>query len=115
MKRLFYLEDHEIFARGVIDTFLHGFEVEWVDSLGSARRAWSIHKPCDAVLADYDLPDGKGASFVRWVRASGFTGPILAVSAHDDGNRLLLEAGASGCCCKTEIFDVRERLDALWG
>jgi hypothetical protein len=37
----------------------------------------------DAVLVDYDLPDGKGTDVVRALCAMGFRGNIVAVSSKE--------------------------------
>lgn len=44
----------------------------------------------DVVLCDYDLNDGKGTEFVQECRAHRSTIPVIAVSAHDQGNAALV-------------------------
>ena len=98
--RVLYVEDHALFASIVTDTFLTEHDVERVDSIATAlQRPYDSY---DAVLVDYDLPDGKGTAVVRHVRATHPQLPIVAVSSHDRGNAALLEAGANAACRKDE-------------
>lgn len=113
MGRILYVEDHEIFGAHVKNTILARHHVDWVTSLDAARAIWDrATTPYDAILCDYDLPDGKGREFVEWVRSAMSEEPedyipIIAVSAHDAGNQALIAAGADVICAK---FDVTSSL-----
>lgn len=104
---LLYLEDHEVFARGVKDLMLSEYEVMWVTHITEAKAQW-IAAPCpfDVVLCDYDLPQGKGTEFVLWLRDQGERVPIIAVSSHEDGNEVLMSAGANAICSKMDIAQI---------
>ena len=64
-------------------------------------------------LIDFDLDDGKGDDLVRWIRHSGNRSTIIGVSSHEEGNRALLNAGASGVCNKMHFDDIQTVIDAL--
>jgi CheY-like chemotaxis protein len=60
----------------------------------------------DAVLLDYDLDDGKGASLVEFLRQLPTVPVVVATSAHEDGNARLLAAGADVACPKGRFEDI---------
>lgn len=90
---ILYLENHAVFAQQVIRQFLSAHRVTIVPSLSAARSALAC-AGFDLVLSDYDLDDGKGADFVRECRSSHPHIPVIAVSAHEEGNAALVAAGA---------------------
>lgn len=67
----------------------------------------------DLVLCDYDLDDAKGSEFVEEFRARGYTTPIIAVSAHDEGNQKMLSSGADAACKKLEFRQLNSTIDTL--
>ncbi len=72
-----------------------------------------LSESIDAVLLDYDLSDGKGTKFATWAREHGRLAPIVAVSAHDDGNAALLDAGANVACSKGAFSRVASLLERV--
>jgi len=62
-------------------------------------------------VVDYDLDDGKGTDVVRFIREHQLDVAIVAVSAHDHGNRELLDAGADTVCAKGSFDRVGEVLE----
>ena len=111
--RILFVEDHRVFAETVVTQFLSGHEVEIAESVAIARKAIAIGPTFDAVLVDYDLPDGKGTEVVRQLRASRFKGSIVAVSAKDEGNAELRAAGAHASCKKAKIHQLAITLNQL--
>lgn len=107
--RILFVENHVRFARTVIDQFLSQHEVT---RSGSVERAKELAKEnaYEAVLVDYDLDDAKGDVLVAWLRRTGFAGPVVAVSARDEGNEALMRAGASGVCRKGDFHLIRRHL-----
>ena len=73
--RLLWVENHAVFARMTGRQFLAGHDLTVVPSLALAREALAA-RTFDAVLLDYDLDDGKGASLVEFIRQLP-TVPIL--------------------------------------
>ena len=67
----------------------------------------------DLVLSDYDLDDGKGDEFVRECHAANPALPVIAVSAHDAGNQVLLKAGATAVCSKMTFERIQEIIGGL--
>jgi CheY-like chemotaxis protein len=91
--RILFVENHTVFARTVIEQFLGNHQVVLVPTVAAAKQALGM--TFDAVLVDYDLPDGKGTEVVRALRAIGFEGNIVAVSSREDGNAELRAAGVT--------------------
>ena len=108
--RILFVEDQRIFAETVANQFLSAHQVDIAESIAAARVALLAAPPYDAVLIDYDLPDGKGTALVRHLRTTGFRGRIIAVSAKDDGNRELRAAGAHDTCKKAELRRIADVL-----
>ena len=115
MAQILYIEDHEVFAQGVMQQFLQHHQVVRVETLAQAREAWQQQRSFDLVLLDYDLPDGKGADFVDWLRQQDHPVPVLAVSSHEHGNQQLMDAGATAVCSKMSISQLPRHLEALLG
>lgn len=112
--KLLFIEDHETFAQTVTAEFLGAHVVERATTLRAAQAM--MDRSFDAVLLDYDLPDGKGDAFGRWAREKGHRAPFVACSSHEDGNALLLDAGANEVCAKgyfARIQSVLERLQPM--
>ncbi len=80
--RLLLLEDDTILGEGLRD-FLHseGHVVDWLQRLGDARAALVI--PFDALIVDWQLPDGSGLEWVQGLRARQDTTPVLMITAKD--------------------------------
>jgi DNA-binding response OmpR family regulator len=99
--KILFVENHEAFARTVVELFLAGHDVTHVTTVGAARGA--LGAAFDAALVDYDLPDGKGTEVVRALHAARFAGPVVAVSSRDEGNDELRSAGATATCRKADF------------
>jgi DNA-binding response OmpR family regulator len=112
--RILYVENHAELARTVVEAFLVQHEVWIVPSVADAIAAAGSGL-FDVALVDFDLDDGKGDGFVRWLRAMTIPLPVVAVSAHDRGNEALVRAGANTTCKKLELSRLPQVLDALVG
>ncbi|APR78871.1 Hypothetical protein A7982_04218 [Minicystis rosea] len=64
----------------------------------------------DAALVDYDLDDGKGDQLIRSIRVAGFNAPIVAVSARDEGNLAMTDAGADAVCPKQSFARIEHAI-----
>jgi two-component system OmpR family response regulator len=80
--RLLLIEDDEILGLGLRD-FLQadGHVVDWCQRLGAADMLRD--EPYDALLVDWQLPDGSGLDWVRNARRRGVTTPVLVLTARD--------------------------------
>ena len=80
--QLLLLEDDPILGEGLRD-FLRaeGHTVDWAQRLLDARCMVSAHH--DALLVDWQLPDGSGLDWVRSLRRQQDNRPILMLTARD--------------------------------
>ncbi len=114
--RLLLLEDDAILGEGLRDFLLaEGHQVDWVQRLDAARALRS--EPYDALLVDWQLPDGSGRDWVAHLRRLGDAIPILMLTARDMlADRLGgLEAGADDYLVKPFApEELVARLNAVW-
>ncbi|MEM9691286.1 MAG: response regulator [Myxococcota bacterium] len=103
--RLLLLENHEVFAATITATFLSGHEVVHFRTVTDALAAVG-ERPFDVALVDYDLDREKGSTFIRKLRATGSALPVVAISAREEGNRRLLDAGAGAACTKLRFSSI---------
>ena len=80
--RLLLLEDDKILGQG-LRAYLQaeGHAVDWCQRLAQARTL--RNEPFDALLVDWQLPDGSGVDWVRSLRAQGDTTPVVILTARD--------------------------------
>ena len=81
--RILLLEDDRTLGEALRD-FLRTDEhvVEWCTSLTQARAAYA-NQPYDALVIDWQLPDGSGLAWLRALRDAGDHTPGLMVTARD--------------------------------
>lgn len=82
--------------------------------LASAKQAFVQQKP-DLIILDYNLPDGSGLDFCRWVRQTSAV-PILFLTARDLELDIVscLESGADDYLTKPfSLAVLRARINAL--
>jgi CheY-like chemotaxis protein len=108
--RILFVENHELFARTVIEQFLALHDVVVAPTVAAAREAIAGGGVFDVILVDYDLPDGKGTDVVRAIRLGGFRGRVVAVSSKEEGNDDLRRAGANVVCAKKDFRAIREAI-----
>jgi two-component system, OmpR family, response regulator len=80
--RLLLIEDDQILGEGLRD-FLRteNHSVDWCQNLQQARALKA--EPFDALLVDWQLPDGSGLEWLRARRAQGDATPALMLTARD--------------------------------
>ena len=113
--RLLLLEDDATLGEGLRD-FLRseGHVVDWANSLAQARGLEG--EPYDALLVDWQLPDGSGLDWVRSLRSRGIATPVLMLTARDQlGDRIRgLDSGADDYLVKPfEPEELSARLRAV--
>jgi two-component system, OmpR family, response regulator len=80
--RLLLLEDDPILGEGLRDFLqLDGHVVDWAKRLGEALVQDA--RGYDALLVDWQLPDGSGLNWVKELRERGDTTPVLMLTARD--------------------------------
>ncbi|MCL4740229.1 MAG: response regulator transcription factor [Burkholderiaceae bacterium] len=80
--RLLLLEDDEMLGEGLRDYLgADGHVVDWCRSLGDTQALRG--EPFDALLVDWQLPDGSGLDWLRARRARGDRTPALMLTARD--------------------------------
>ena len=81
--RILLPEDDPILGEALRD-FLRtdGHVVELCSRLSQARAAFA-HQPYDALVIDWQLPDGSGLAWLQDLRASGEQTPALMITARD--------------------------------
>ena len=102
-------------ARAARFLLAEGHQVDWVQRLDAARTMRS--EPYDALLVDWQLPDGSGRDWVANLRRQGDVIPILMLTARDMlADRLGgLEAGADDYLVKPFApEELVARLNAVW-
>ncbi|MFM2342429.1 MAG: hypothetical protein RLZZ592_2082 [Pseudomonadota bacterium] len=113
--KLLLLEDDPILGEGLRDFLrVEGHGVDWFQRLGDA--ALMAGEPYDALLVDWQLPDGSGLDWVRTLRRRGLATPILMLTARDRlGDRIDgLDAGADDYLVKPfEPEEMAARLRAI--
>jgi len=93
----------QIFARQLT---LLGLEVVGVgngrDAVDLSLAAYQAGNPFDLVLMDLEMPIVDGYEATRRIRDGGFSGPILALSAHSSNDYRLdcIKVGCNDCICK---------------
>ena len=113
--RLLLLEDDPILGEGLRDFLrVEGHGVDWFQRLGDAMLM--AGEPYDALLVDWQLPDGSGIDWVRTLRRRGLSTPILMLTARDRlGDRINgLDVGADDYLVKPfEPEEMAARLRAV--
>ncbi len=110
--RILFVENHEPFSNIVRDKFLAAYEVRIVKTLSDARAALKQGE-WDVVLLDDDLDDGEGIALMKELEGKPARPFIIGVSAYDDLNRELINAGADATCGKLQFSQIEEVLRSL--
>lgn len=114
MSRIFIVDDHPVsqLAVKVIATS-QGHEV--IGTVDNGREAIAALKrgEVDLAVIDIDIPPPNGLDVIKRVRAEGYAGGILVLSAHADRHFIdrARQAGANGYISKLNHLD--ELADAL--
>ena len=108
---ILWVENHARFAHLAGREFLGAHDVTVVPSLAQAREVLAARR-FDAVLLDFDLDDGKGVELVPQLVGLEPRPLIVAASAFEEKNALLISAGADAACHKTRFANISAVLDA---
>ena len=110
--RILIVDDHDAFARVVVQQFLPTHHVVLVATLAGARAELEAG-PFDAVLVDDDLVDGGGEALVSELSRRRPELRLVGISAHPEGNARLRAAGAHASCEKRDFGQIGEVLASL--
>ncbi|MBY0465692.1 MAG: response regulator transcription factor [Burkholderiales bacterium] len=81
--RILLLEDDRILGEALRDFMrTEDHVVEWCCRLSEARTAYQ-HQPYDALVIDWQLPDGSGLAWLRSLREGHDSTPALMITARD--------------------------------
>lgn len=84
MTELYYIEDDAAIAQSV-KTYLEQQDcsTRLFATLESARAALKLERP-DLVLVDWNMPDGEGGDFCRWLRGQWPELPVIFLTVRGD-------------------------------
>lgn len=84
MTEIYYMEDDEHIAMSVKEYLSRkGYAVSVFGTLDSGKKALEHHIP-GIVLIDWNMPDGSGSSFCRWIRSRWRELPVIFLTVRDD-------------------------------
>lgn len=84
MTEIFYLEDDETISATVKEYLSgQGFHISLFGTLEEGRKALERHAPA-LVLLDWNMPDGGGGDFCRWIRSRWKELPLMLLTVRDD-------------------------------
>ena len=105
--RLLLLEDDDILGEAIKDYLqAEGHVVDWFTRLSDAQAV--VSEPFDALLIDWQLPDGSGLEWLVRLRRNHVTTPALMLTARDLPRQRIegLDSGADDYLVKP--FDLAE-------
>lgn len=106
--RILLIEDDMVLGAALRDQMVDdGHSIDWVQRLDAAQSA-IVGVSYDLVLLDLMLPDGRGISFLKRMRAGGANQPVIILTALDQVSDRIegLNAGADDYLVKP--FDLAE-------
>lgn len=116
MIEIYYIEDDVTIAAAVKEYLTgKGFFVFLFDTLEESRKALERHAP-NLVLIDWNMPDGEGVSFCRWIRSRWEKLPVIFLTVRDDTRDIVsgFENGADDYVTKPfELEVLYSRIAAL--
>lgn len=84
MIEIYYVEDDENIAMAVKKYLSQkGYTVSIFETLESGKKAFEHHIPSIALI-DWNMPDGEGDSFCRWIRSKWKELPIIFLTVRND-------------------------------
>lgn len=116
MIEIYYMEDDENIATTVKEYLNQkGYSVTIFETLERGRKAMECHVP-DIALIDWNMPDGRGDAFCRWIRSIWKELPIIFLTVRDDTRDIIsgFQDGADDYVTKPfELEVLYSRIHAL--
>ncbi len=98
MTTIYYIEDDENIAR-LVSEYLNrqGYSVSIFPTIAGAREAFAGKLPTLA-LVDWNMPDGTGSAFCRWIRSHWKDLPVIFITVRGDSRDIVsgFQNGADG-------------------
>jgi DNA-binding NtrC family response regulator len=110
--KILYLENHPHFSKMVIKEFLSEYSVILTANVSEAKE-FVRGQIFDLALVDYDLDDGKGTEFIKYVKGMDIKLPMVACSSHEKGNCALLASGTIAVCSKLEFKKITSLIEGV--
>ena len=89
MTTIYYIEDDSSIARSVKEYLeQHNFRVTIYPTITEARQAVKTMLP-QMILLDWNMPDGQGDRFCRWIRSEWEQLPIIFLTVRDDAKDIV--------------------------
>lgn len=108
MIEIYYIEDDETIATTVKEYLNQkGYSVFIFNTLESGKEAFEHHVPSIALI-DWNMPDGKGGEFCRWLRSKWAELPIIFLTVRNDTRDIIsgFENGADDYVTKPFELEV---------
>ncbi len=106
MTEIYYIEDDGAIAVTVKEYLdRKGYAVSVYDTLESAGKAFLRHIPA-AVLIDWNMPDGGGDGFCRWIRSRWKELPVIFLTVRDDTRDIISGFGDGADDYVTKPFEL---------
>lgn len=116
MIEIYYIEDDENIAMVVKEYLsMKGYSVFIFKTLESGRMAFEHHVPSIALI-DWNMPDGEGTAFCKWIHSKWKELPVIFLTVRDDTRDIItgFENGADDYVTKPFELDVlHSRICAL--
>ncbi len=116
MIEIYYMEDDENIAMAVKEYLSQkGYAVSTFGTLESGKKALEHHIPSIALI-DWNMPDGEGDSFCKWIRARWNELPVIFLTVRDDTRDIIsgFAYGADDYVTKPFALEVlHSRIQAL--
>lgn len=112
------LDDHPLVCAAIKNLIAPIDYIDTVLTISDVRKAFKIIKSLniDLLILDINLGDNDGFDFYRRIKAHGYNGKILFISANDNQlySDTAFKLGADGYICKSEDMDlIKESLDGI--
>lgn len=118
--KVLILEDDELIAE-LLESLVAGLRADMhvirAGSVSEAQQCWQEQRP-DALLCDWNLPDGSGLELVSLIRKTSSSAKIIMITARSDRESVVKAAKYKVSGFITKPFDIEEvhkRLKVLLG
>ncbi len=102
--------------RKIIIRSLNAVGVTDVVEAGDGKEGWTAFQAdsFDIVLTDWNMPEMTGLDFLKQIRGSGSTVPVIMITTEGERGKVIeaIQAGVTDYLCKPfEAEELRDKLD----